>query len=820
MSSVAVFVFDIHVTNGEMLFFQKSEYDLIYESGLELSMCYFLSCARLVGVITEYTVPSHIKSKSDAITCFVDVVSLRNYKFAHSSGQKSCAEFLSFYLRELRNEVMLLNHISTLISAKGHESVTKLTGDCIQSLYVNIVKQMEKSNKVERTPIDAYFMSRVDVYSKCVKCKRRNRLGKRYCFVFECSHRYLKNSRSITSQVNTEDLIGAYFGPKEFCIDSRNLIKPINDAHCMHCGVLLEEELELKKEARELIIIYDRVIEEGQKAMNHWHLDDSLWIKEGISSTKILTSAVYHCGRSGRNVTVSLNKNCRSICVFDDGVVTQNKDVSSLLVDGSSNLIDVYGTAVIALYSTENIRKRKNEDDRRVSNRSVKRRIHQYNSKKKSGVTLDFNTSHLEYENYSEDEKKGLFRDYHLDPERAVLFYHFNSGGYAFHNLRDDLSKERNRNKVIAEIKEQFVSREDKENIIQMFETEINGGVNRIPNLITCACCGVREFERGKEKVFSRERGGVRYTEVDVNRLEALRYSEADEKSLKKMIQRGPLCVPIDSLFNEKEIVPETAISFFHDENSDTFYHLHREFITRKVSILNGKKQWSHFAPLCVDCYLSLFPDKSSQTQNNDPKVPKLSIAAGCDFGDFTRIGLTKPNKFEITILSKVRRFLTVVKLSDNTSSRRDYTQSILKGHAVTFDHDAPVVTRNVMESFEKLSGSFKLHLICEDGRRDHLVEKIMGSSIVLGRPFVIYQWLVVLKRLNRLYKYDDIPDVSIISGKTKETNDEVIKEMSVTHDEDILLSELKESDDIAEVRSTVHFDLNEKVHTGEAQAK
>jgi hypothetical protein len=138
-----------------------------------------------------------------------------------------------------------------------------------------------------------------------------------------------------------------------------------------------------------------------------------------------------------------------------------------------------------------------------------------------------------------------------------------------------------------------------------------------------------------------------------------------------------------------------------------------------------------------------------------------------------------------------------------------------LKGHAIIFDHDAPVITGNVIDGFKSIDKSFRLQLICEDNKRDILVEKIMGSSVLLGRPFVIRQWLLILKRINILYQHDDIPHISTINELTQEANAYVLQNIIATHDEQDILNELKEGDDVAQVRSkTFSSDTSQNIHS------
>ena len=45
-------------------------------------------------------------------------------------------------------------------------------------------------------------------------------------------------------------------------------------------------------------------------------------------------------------------------------------------------------------------------------------------------------------------------------------------------------------------------------------------------------------------------------------------------------------------------------------------------------------------------------------------EIPALSIANGIDFGDYNRIGLTKPNTFELSIIGIVTAYFKIIKLT------------------------------------------------------------------------------------------------------------------------------------------------------------
>ena len=75
----------------------------------------------------------------------------------------------------------------------------------------------------------------------------------------------------------------------------------------------------------------------------------------------------------------------------------------------------------------------------------------------------------------------------------------------------------------------------------------------------------------------------------------------------------------------------------------DKFYHLHPELLENNM------------ATLCETCYY--------QIRRSTPEVPKLSIAAGIDFGNPERLGLTSLTVVEELLIAQSRLYVSIVKL-------------------------------------------------------------------------------------------------------------------------------------------------------------
>ena len=845
----------------------------IYQKGFNMVTPYLLSCSPISQTINYF--PTYGMSKVDAVTSFLDIVAQSNDLFDKLSGQQSSAEFLRYLLDTLRLESALLNRLSL----KSDNDFLSLKFDDIKKEYTDTLRMLSSSDERLDNPIDVYFYSKLTISHKCINCQTSQFKNHSCRLVFESFHRFFMD-KDQKAQVTTTDLLNLVFRKEGGNTDA--VIESFDTCH--QCGSARGiEEMKINKVAREVIVIYDRidsndtnispsmlspteVISLGQKREGHWKFEHEINFNHllvgqpNVYNSRWWKGAIYHKGptyQRGHYVSASIRNvgSSSKILLFNDLDVIHNSEIQSLLQTKSSSLIEHYGTAVVALYSTDCIiksvskqakdtnkkRKQRYTSKKDAARKKQKQRMsvsntsltllseemasilhkstqlmnrktnsrNQANIKGKDDeIRFTFDCTHEDYE--KNPNNSFGFKDFHKYPETAVMLHHLNAGRYGFHNLRDELSDKEIRNKIAQEIKEQFVSIKDKEKIISDFDMELNGGVNNLLSLLTCRCCGIREFMRGADKVHSRERGGVRYKMAEVRKLTLLQYTEQDQDLLKKKIKRGHLMIPVNESGEVKAIHPEHAISYYHDKMANKFYHLHREFVT----VDSGKVP---HVTLCLNCYNSIFPQEASQTSKNKSKKPKLSLASGFDFGDFNRLGLTEPNKFEQCILSKVRKFITILKLTNNMGQRRDYTQQVLKGHAITFDHDAPIVTSTVLEGFDSIKKSFRLQLICEDGKRDHLVEKIFKSSVILGRPFVLRQWLLVLKRINVLYQHDDVPDIQTMNTLTKKANSHLIENIIISNDEKDVTKELRESDDIAQVRSerfTSNDPEKENVHT------
>ena len=72
--------------------------------------------------------------------------------------------------------------------------------------------------------------------------------------------------------------------------------------------------------------------------------------------------------------------------------------------------------------------------------------------------------------------------------------------------------------------------------------------------------------------------------------------------------------------------------------------------------VSNNKRNRNNkfYINLCSNCTESI---------KNKNKIPELYIANGVDFGDYTRIGLTKLSVIENCLISRLRLYIQVIKI-------------------------------------------------------------------------------------------------------------------------------------------------------------
>ena len=189
-----------------------------------------------------------------------------------------------------------------------------------------------------------------------------------------------------------------------------------------------------------------------------------------------------------------------------------------------------------------------------------------------------------------------------------------------------------------------------------------------------------------------------------------------------------------------------------------------------------------------------------------------LCLANGYDFGDYQRIGLTPLNHLERTILSTVRLYSVIIKLQHSKTS--DDGRQAIKGHCVAFTHDAPLTAGNIFCSginfgddtvIEELLKTVKLCFLAEDGKIDQLLSKCMElpNGIICARGWVILQWLIVLKEVNKnFYGNVSVPTKAEMDCFLSKLKLALEKDAMKISDREALEYEKALGDDVAKIRT------------------
>lgn len=291
---------------------------------------------------------------------------------------------------------------------------------------------------------------------------------------------------------------------------------------------------------------------------------------------------------------------------------------------------------------------------------------------------------------------------------------------------------------------------------------------------------------------------------------------DTKEVELWRLCSAWPAKKPKD-LIEDRDNLPD----YMFDESGDpVYYHLHPEFV-REERVRGGENKYS--AMMCSECCKVIFSKEDGTLQ-----YPRRSIAAGVDFGDYSRIGLEPLTDRERQIISKVRHYLLIIKIESNTGDvigeggvtkkgtgrTRENSQSAVKGCGIYFDDDSTHVVSDLL-SQEGINGKVSLQFVGPEGQYDTLAAKVLGSPHVEGRAWVIYQWLKVLREVNCHYEHDDIlPAFGEVSARMEAANEALVGSAECIDDEDVLKRTEIDKDDVRRVRtgqcgSYSHEDVN-----------
>ena len=155
-------------------------------------------------------------------------------------------------------------------------------------------------------------------------------------------------------------------------------------------------------------------------------------------------------------------------------------------------------------------------------------------------------------------------------------------------------------------------------------------------------------------------------------------------------------------------------------------------------------------------------------------------------------------------MISKVWHHFCIKKIKSNTSVQSDFQQCAIIGHNILFDHDAPQQTTFALDSFDSIDDSVKLHFVGTENEIDTLMQATLGTPIVRGCTFVLYQHLSVLCILNPNYWKDKPLDLSYLQHHMEAIEDHLMSTAFVTINKAVVEQENAIGDDVTQVQTTV----------------
>jgi hypothetical protein len=384
-------------------------------------------------------------------------------------------------------------------------------------------------------------------------------------------------------------------------------------------------------------------------------------------------------------------------------------------------------------------------------NNDRQRRHEEENNEIGRGAITDINMSTEEFIDRVRNDKNGeCFSLADKNVNNALALFYANLGYHRFgQHLKfrlpcptpDEVMKQ-----VIPDLNDALLTSKD----VKKIELDFNKHHSYYPSdLPACGACGRRHNMP--------DDSNLKYSRVLLKDkcMDPLIYSEEALLAFKECQRNTMINIPINDSFEMKRICANNIISCY-EMNSTRAFHLHPELVDGE-----GQSASTQLCPMCMKALL----------QNT---IPKNSLVAGVDFGVCQRIKeLTKPNAAEESIIARYRVFQEVIKIRPNLGSRTgNYTHYTMQGHSVIFSHDASerymdkaidLITQN------RLQSSLSILFVGPEGDMDWLMKKAKKSSTVMGRAFVIIQWLLLLQQTSQ--HYFDIPEMISDPSQWKEMN-------------------------------------------------
>ena len=410
------------------------------------------------------------------------------------------------------------------------------------------------------------------------------------------------------------------------------------------------------------------------------------------------------------------------------------------------------------------------------------------------------------------DASRLEFKSFEQNPETAAVLWHLNRGVIRF--SLDDLSCQSNLDAVCREVEDELLQPDEMIDIVKRFEQADDPFIS----IMSCGSCGIKKpgkIDDGPD-LSPLSLNCYRKVLLSSDVLKPLLYTDEQLELLNERKRMQKIVIPMSDDVDE-EVCVWDVLSVFQDDCYGTF-HLHPEL----VSWESEPSERVAYTYLCSSCCNHLNGVKNrklceeDEAQGKDWRIPPNSIADGVDFGDFRRIGLTPLQPTERMILSKVRLYNRIVKFSPSYGSEPWHTTKLAGHHILFHDNSTNVVTdiyRNVDDHFTDISSSVRLQMVGKEKEEiDDLISRTFGCRRLVGRSYVLYQWMKVLDVINKHYfdgRFGSSVTKEILEDKLRSVEAQLRSNANYIIGERNVAFENSIGDDTAGVRS-------ERVYDGE----
>lgn len=252
-----------------------------------------------------------------------------------------------------------------------------------------------------------------------------------------------------------------------------------------------------------------------------------------------------------------------------------------------------------------------------------------------------------------------------------------------------------------------------------------------------------------------------------------------------------PTVALVDKEGEERQVCTGRLKSYYITTNG-AHLHLHPELVGQH-------DDGEDYMNLCKTC--------ARATIKGEDTAPPQTIAAGRDFGLFSRIDVDTPNAMEEMILANVRTYSLVAKVHITNTRTTAATRSLLHGHMIAFVHDGPqIITQYLNEAhLNSLLDHIQVVFVGDKGRQTQLERKTLRSYPGLQlRPHVLYNHLAIRQALGHSPQ-TKLPALEEIASLVSDWADKLLARARLVRDDAV--EKASKPSDVANVRDVAMDD-------------